>query len=123
MAAKPKSSRKDASATIGKISLVCSGGLRPSHESDEASATVTDRRYSHRSRGNAEIGIPKEEPNIRLQTSSFILQTFPAIRRALIAAELVDTSLRDSPFPQIEAKMQALSEAKDNMVSLLGMAC
>jgi len=48
MPAKSKSPPKDSSATIGTIFLVCTVGLRPSHKSDEGSATVTDRRYSYR---------------------------------------------------------------------------
>ncbi len=51
MAAKPKSSPKDPFAAIGMISFVCSGGLRPSDESDEG--TVADHRHSHRSRPGA----------------------------------------------------------------------
>ncbi len=39
------------------------------------------------------------------------------IRRALIEADLVDTALRDSAFPQSEATPQVLSKAKNNMVA------
>jgi hypothetical protein len=42
------------------------------------------------------------------------------IRRALIAADLVDTALRISAFSQSEAIPQVVSEAKDNMVALPG---
>ena len=40
------------------------------------------------------------------------------IRRALIEADLVDTALRDSTFPQTNTTPQVLSAAKDNMVGL-----
>ena len=42
------------------------------------------------------------------------------LRRALIEADLVDTAQRDRAFLQSEAKMQVVSEAKDNMVALPG---
>jgi hypothetical protein len=42
------------------------------------------------------------------------------IRRALIEADLVDTALRDSAFPQSKAIPQVVSEAKDSMVALPG---
>ena len=42
------------------------------------------------------------------------------IRRALIEADLVDTALRDSAFPQREATLQVLSKAKNNMIALPG---
>jgi type I restriction enzyme M protein len=51
------------------------------------------------------------------------LQSLPRqrdIRRALIEADLVDTALRDSAFPQSEATPQVLSPAKNNMVALPG---
>lgn len=40
--------------------------------------------------------------------------------RALMEADLVDTALRDSAFPQSEATPQVLSKAKNNMVALPG---
>jgi hypothetical protein len=42
------------------------------------------------------------------------------IRRALIEADLVNTALRDSAFPQSKATPQVLSAAKNNMVALPG---
>ena len=42
------------------------------------------------------------------------------IRRALIEADLVDTALRYSAFPQSEAIPQVLSESKNNMVAFAG---
>ena len=42
------------------------------------------------------------------------------IRRALIEADLVDTAMRDSAFPQSEAMQQVLSVAKNNMLALPG---
>jgi len=58
---------------------------------------------------------PKAKPQ------SLPRQRDPAMRdRALIEADLVDTAVRDSAFPQSEAIPQVVSQAKNNMVALPG---
>ena len=61
------------------------------------------------------------KPRTREKSSrSGAQQTPRTLRRALIEADLVDTAQRDRAFLQSEAKMQVVSEAKDNMVALPG---
>jgi hypothetical protein len=68
----------------------------------------------------AEVGMQNEEVPAQLPHSFFSLRTFSDIRRKLIEADLVDTALRGSAFPESEVSPKVVSEANDNMVALPG---